>query len=155
MTVEATTIVTIAAAPEAVWPWIVDLTRHGEWSPKPYSVALVSGMPNEIGSRYRSVGWVPPNDKNHVNDVEITEVVPMSRLELKATDADGTFVNTFELKPVRTGTEVSFHIVFPPMKGISAVLVPLLFPIVAKPDFKKRLNLLKAKVESEADPQQI
>lgn len=155
MTVEATTVVTIEAVPEAVWPWILDLTRHGEWSPKPYSVELVSGEPNQIGSHYRSVGWVPPNDKHHVNDVEITEVVPMSRLELKASDADGTFVNTFELTPVKAGTEVSFHIVFPPMKGVSAVLVPMLFPIVAKPDFKKRMNLLKAKVEAETDKQQV
>ena len=101
-----------------------------------------------MGSRYRSVGWVPPNDGNHSNDVEITEVVPISRFALNANDATGTYVSTFDLKPVEGGTEVSFHIVFPKMKGLSAVMVPMLFPIVAKPDFRKRMALLKQKVES-------
>ena len=36
----------------------------------------------------------------------------------------------------------------PAMKGVSAVMVPLLFPLVAKPDFRKRLALLKQKVEA-------
>jgi uncharacterized protein YndB with AHSA1/START domain len=145
---QATTSITIQAPPEAVWPWVADITRHGEWSPKPYRVELISGEPNAVGSRYHSVGWVPPNDGNHGNDVEITEVVPMSRYALKANDENGTFLSTFDLRPVGEGTEVTFHIVFPKMKGVSAVLVPLLFPIVAKPDFRKRMALLKQKVES-------
>ena len=148
MTTQATVSVTIQAAPDVVWPWVADITRHAEWSPKPYRVELVSGEPNAVGTRYRSVGWVPPNDGNHVNDVVITEVVPVSRFALDARDDSGTYVNTFDLRPVADGTEVTFHIVFPPMKGLSAVMVPLLFPIVAKPDFRKRLSLLKQKVES-------
>ena len=67
---------------------------------------------------------------------------------LNATDENGTFVSTFDLLPVDGGTQVTFHIVFPAMKGLSAVMVPLLFPIVAKPDFRKRLGLLKEKIES-------
>ena len=91
---------------------------------------------------------MPPNDGDHGNDVEITEVVPMSRFALKATDDSGTFASTFDLLPVDGGTQVTFHIVFPPMKGLNAVIVPLLFPIVAKPDFRKRLGLLKRRVET-------
>jgi uncharacterized protein YndB with AHSA1/START domain len=148
MTTQGTVSTMIHASPEAIWPWVSDITRHAEWSPKPYRVELVSGEPNAVGSRYRSVGWVPPNDGNHSNDVEITEVVPTSRFALNASDASGTFVNTFDLKPVDGGTEVTFHIVFPAMKGFNAVMVPLAFPFVAKPDFRKRLALLKQKVEA-------
>jgi uncharacterized protein YndB with AHSA1/START domain len=148
MSVQDTVSTTIQAPLEAVWSWVADITRHGEWSPKPYRVDLVSGDLNAVGSRYRSVGWVPPNYGNHANDVEITDVVPMSRFALKATDESGTFTSTFDLLPVDGGTQVTFHIVFPPMKGLNAVMVPLLFPIVAKPDFRKRLDLLKQKIES-------
>jgi uncharacterized protein YndB with AHSA1/START domain len=148
MTVQDTVSTTIQAAPEAVWPWVADISRHNEWSPKPYRAELVAGEMNAVGSRYRSVGWVPPNDGNHANDVEITEVVPMTRFALRATDESGAFVSTFDLLPVVGGTQVTFHIVFPPMKGLSAVMVPLLFPIVAKPDFRKRLALLKRMVEA-------
>jgi uncharacterized protein YndB with AHSA1/START domain len=148
MTTQDTVSITIKAPPEAVWPWVSDITRHSEWSPKPYRVELVSGEMNAVGSRYRSVGWVPPNDGNHSNDVEITEVVPMTRFALNATDDSGTFASTFDLLPVEGDTQVTFHIVFPAMKGLSSVMVPLLFPIVAKPDFRKRLGLLKQRIES-------
>jgi uncharacterized protein YndB with AHSA1/START domain len=150
MPTQATVSVTIQAAPDDVWPWIADITRHAEWSPKPYRVELVSGEPNAVGSHYRSVGWVPPNDGNHSNDVEITEVVPTTRFGLHATDENGTFLNSFDLRPVSGGTEVTFHIEFPKMKGMNAVMVPLLFPVVGKPDFRKRLGLLKQKVEGSA-----
>lgn len=147
MTTQATSTIEIRATPEAVWPWIGQLGKHAEWSPKPYSVEHVSGDLDAAGSRYRSVGWVP-GEKEHVMDVVLTEVVPAQRLVLHADDQQGTFTNTFDLRPTATGTEVTFHIVFPPMKGMAAVLVPVLFPIVGKSDIRKRMQLLKAKVES-------
>lgn len=148
MTTQDTVSATIQAPVESVWSWVADITKHADWSPKPYRVELVSGDLNAVGSRYRSVGWVPPNDGDHANDVEITEVVPMSRFALTGTDKSGTFASTFDLASVDGGTQVTFHIEFPPMKGLNAVMVPLLFPIVAKPDFRKRMELLKQKVES-------
>jgi uncharacterized protein YndB with AHSA1/START domain len=148
MTTQGSESIVINAAPEAVWPWISDLTRHGQWSPKEYSVELVSGEAGAVGSTYRSVGWVPPNDKNHVNEVTITEAVAPSRLVLAAQDGGGTFTNTFEMEPVDGGTRVTYTLVFPPMKGLNAVLVPILFPLVGKSDLKKRMALLKTRVES-------
>ena len=146
----ATVTVTIDAPPDAVWPWVGDIARHAEWSPKPYTVELVSGEPNTVGATYRSIGWVPPNDGHHSNEVTITEVVPESVFALDATDENGTFSSRFELRAAGSGTAVSFDIQFPTMKGMNAVMVPLLFPFVAKPDFRKRMNLLKQKVELSA-----
>ncbi len=148
MATKGTVSVTIAAPPENVWPWVADISKHAEWSPKPYRVELVSGEPNAVGSHYRSVGWVPPNDANHENDVEITQVTPMTRFALDATDSNGTFANIFDLKTVDEGTEVTFQIVFPQMKGMPAIMVPFLFPIVGISDLKKRMKLLKQRVES-------
>lgn len=139
--------VTIQAVPEVVWPWVGQLDKHAEWSPKPYLIELVSGEPNTVGSRYRSVGWIP-GDKEHANDVEITEVVPQERFALRADEAQGSFQNTYTLRRLDDATEVTFRLVFPPMKGISAVLVPVLFPLVGKADIRKRMNLLKARVEA-------
>jgi len=148
MTTQGTVSVTIEATPEDVWPWIGDITRHNQWSPKPYRVDLVSGEPNSAGSRYRSVGWAPPNDSDHVNDVEITVVQPPARFALTATDASGTYANSFDLRPVGDGTEVTYRIVFPDMGGIAANLLPILFRVVATPGIKKRMRLLKQAVES-------
>ncbi len=137
----------INAPIEAVWPWVSDLKKHSQWSPKPYSIEFVSGVDGEVGSKYRSIGWVPPADKNHHNDVEITEVIPKSKIVFMAHDENGFYKNIFTLEAVGQGTQVTFQNIFPQMKGIGRVLVPILLPIVGKKDVVARLRLLKAKAE--------
>jgi uncharacterized protein YndB with AHSA1/START domain len=147
MTVQGSFPVTINASLDAVWPWVAQIEKHGEWSPKPYTLELVSGEPDSVGSTYRSVGYVP-GDSNHANEVKITEVVPNQRFALDASDENGVYHNTYDFRAVDGGTEVTYSLVFPEMKGATKYLLPILFPIVGKSDIKKRLNLLKAKVES-------
>lgn len=148
MTTKAVSSIRIDAPPEAVWPWIGQIEKHAEWSPKPYTVKLVSGEPDVVGSRYRSVGWVP-GEKEHGMDVVITEVIPSQRFALRSDDQQGSFTNAFDLQRIDQGTEVTYHLAFPPMKGLAAVLVPVLFPLVGKADIRKRMKLLKAKVEAD------
>jgi len=90
---------------------------------------------------------VPPADKNHKNDVEITQVVPNSKLVFRAHDENGYFINTFTLEAVGSGTKVTFQHDFPKMVGMGRILLPLLLPIVGKKDAMVRLGLLKAKAE--------
>lgn len=147
MTTQGTFTVTVAAPPEKVWPWIADLTKHPQYSPKPYEVELVSGETGKVGTRYRSVGAIP-NDKHHSNEVEVVESVPNERFVLRADDALGPFMNTYVLRPSGSGTELTYTMVFPPLTGAAALAVPVLFPLVGKRDIRKRLQLLKARVES-------
>ncbi len=139
--------VTIEAPPEVVWPWISRLEKHAEWSTKPYSIEWISGEPNTVGSRYRSVGVIP-GDKNHVNEGEITASVPNERLALRADDKQGPFENTYTMRRVDGGTEVTFHIVFPDMGAMKNAIASVLFATVGTPDTRKRMQLLKQKVES-------
>lgn len=132
---------------DAVWPWVSDITKHSQWSPKPYSVELISGVNGAVGSKYRSTGFVPPAEKNHRNDVEITEVIPGSKIVFTAHDENGFFKNTFQLESVGQGTQVTFQHDFPKMKGIGRILVPLLVPLTGKRDAMVRLGKLKAKAE--------
>ncbi len=137
--------VTIDAPPETVWPWVGNIDKHADWSPKPYQATLVSGIADTVGSRYRSVGWIP-GDRNHANDVEITEVVPLERFALAAADPMGIFESTYTLRRTGSRTEVTFQLVFPPLTGIAALMVPVLFPLVGKADIRKRGALLTEKV---------
>jgi uncharacterized protein YndB with AHSA1/START domain len=137
----------IDAPASAVWPWISDITKHSQWSPKPYSVQLTSGENGAVGSKYSSVGFVPPMDKNHKNEVEITEIIPNSKFVFTSHDENGDFVNTFTLAPVGSGTQVTFQHDFPKMKGAGRILLPLLLPSVGKRDAMVRMGLLKAKAE--------
>ena len=137
----------IDAPAAAIWPWIADITKHSEWSPKPYSVQLVKGENGAVGSTYTSVGFVPPADKNHKNEVEIVESIPNSKFVFRAHDENGYFINTFTLKAEGNGTLVTFQHDFPKMKGAGRILLPLLLPIVGKKDALVRLGMLKAKAE--------
>jgi uncharacterized protein YndB with AHSA1/START domain len=142
--------VTIAAPPEKVWPWIADLGKHAEWAPHDYSVEWIEGEPNAVGSRYRSVGWVP-GDTHHENTGTITENSPPTRFALKADDKEGEFQTSYTLTPTADGTEVAFTIAFPPqMKGAAGLLAPIAFPLLGKPEIRKRMQLLKEKVEASA-----
>ena len=149
MTTQGTFTVTIDAPPDKVWPWIADLTKHGDYSPGAFTAELVSGEPGTVGTRYRSVGVIP-GDKQHSNEVEVVEAVPNERLVLRSEDKLGHFTNSYVLRPSGTGTEVSHTIVFPPQKFPMSLVIPLAFPLVGKPDGRKRMKLLKAKVESTA-----
>jgi uncharacterized protein YndB with AHSA1/START domain len=146
MPTQGTFPVTIAAPVASVWPWISDLSKHPQWSPKDYRVELVSGDAGSVGARYQSVGWIP-GDKSHGNEVEITEVVPNQRFAFLAHDEQGDFRNTYRLSANGDSTDVVFELVFPQMKGIAALAVPIIFPMVGKPDIRKRMQMLKAAVE--------
>ncbi len=137
----------IDAPVSTVWPWIADITKHSQWSPKPYTVQLNSGENGAVGSKYSSVGFVPPAEKNHKNEVEITQVVPNSKFVFRAHDENGYFINTFTLQTVGSSTQVTFQHDFPKMKGAGRILLPLLLPSVGKRDAKVRLGMLKAKAE--------
>jgi uncharacterized protein YndB with AHSA1/START domain len=138
----------INAPVEKVWPLVSDLSKHPLWSPKPHSIELISGTEGAVGSRYKSVGEVPPADKHHKNEVAITEVIPNSKFVFEAYDENGTFINTFTLEAVGSGTKVTFQHDFPKMVGMGRVLLPLLLPIVGKRDGMVRLGQLKAKAEA-------
>jgi uncharacterized protein YndB with AHSA1/START domain len=139
--------VTIQASPADVWPWISQLEKHVEWSTKAYTIEWISGEPDAVGSRYRSVGWIP-GDKHHKNEGTITESVPNERFALDAEDDQGIFKNTYTLKDLGGSTEVRFRIVFPQLKGMLAIMAPVAFATLGKPDTRKRMQLLKEKVES-------
>ena len=148
MTSQLLVSLTINAPVEVVWPWVAHLDKHGEWSPKPYKIELISGQLNAVGSTYRSIGFIPPAEKNHENQVEITESIPYSRFSFKAHDANGYFENIFTLKSVDGGTEVTFHHLFPKMVGMARFLLPLLLPLTGKRDAMTRLEILKSRAEA-------
>jgi uncharacterized protein YndB with AHSA1/START domain len=138
--------VTIQAPSEQIWPWVADVAKHSEWSPKPFSVEWVSGDPNALGSRYRSLGWIP-GEKEHSNEGEVVENRPFERFALRSSDKQGSYANTFTLETVGDATKVTLRLEFLKINGIYAVLIPIVFPFVGKVSNRKRMVLLKAKVE--------
>lgn len=137
----------INAPIKAVWPWVADITKHSQWSPKPFSVELVSGELGAVGSKYRSSGFIPPATKNHENDVELTEIVPDSKVVFRSHDKNGYFTTSYKFETVSGGTLVTFQHDFPKMVGAARILLPLLLPLTGKKDAMTRLGMLKNKAE--------
>ena len=100
-----------------------------------------------MGSKYRSTGFIPPAEKDHPNDVEITEVVPNSKFVFKASDSGGVYINTFTLESVGGDTKVTFQHDFLNLRGMTRFIIPLALNTLGKKDAKARLGLLKAKAE--------
>lgn len=139
--------VTINAKPGDVWPYVANLDRHAEWSPKSYSVEWVSGEPNAVGSTFRSTGYLP-QDKNHVMEGRVTASDAPARFEVRSSDSGGEAINTFVLTPQGEGqTIVERTVRMQTPTGFLKVVFPVLFPLVVRPAIQKGMNMLKTKVE--------
>jgi uncharacterized protein YndB with AHSA1/START domain len=142
---EVRTAVTVDKPVEQVYDYIVDLTKHGEWSPKPYRVEDLNEPVHE-GTTYTSYGWIP-GDKDHRNDVTVTELHRPDRIVLTSTEQGEQFVNTFTLTAEAGGTKVERVIDMPKPKGFAGMMLPVLIPTFIKPAVGKGLKMLKQKVE--------
>jgi len=75
----------IKAEPAAVYDYLADFTKHGEWS-EGLNLEAVSEGPTEVGSEFKSVG--KQFRKDVANDIKVIEAQRLSRLAFVAS-ADG------------------------------------------------------------------
>ncbi|MDQ1700193.1 MAG: Polyketide cyclase / dehydrase and lipid transport [Frankiaceae bacterium] len=143
--VVATFTTTIDRTPDVVFDYLADVSKHAEWSPKPFRVERGSG-PVKVGDTLTTVGTIP-GDKNHRNEVTVTECSRPHRLVLDAKEKDDHFVNTWELEADGTGTRLT-RIVDAPKPSFPLPLVfPLIMSFLVRPDVNKGLRNLKNKLE--------
>ena len=140
--------VQIERPPAEVFGYLADVARHTEWSPKKYRVeGITPGEQVVKGSCFTSYGWLP-NDKDHRNEVEATEVDAPSRLVLTSTDSGEKAVNTFTLTPAGTGTQVQREMDLARPGGFVGAMFPVVAALLIKPDINKGLGKLKTTLES-------
>ena len=137
--------ITIDRTPDAVFDYICDVSRHSEWSPKPYRAEGTTG-PVKTGDTFSSVGTIP-GDKNHRNEVTVAECSPPRRLVLDSIEKDEHFINTFECEADGSGTRLT-RIVDAPKPGFPlSVVFPLIMAAFIRPDVNKGLRNLKGILE--------
>jgi uncharacterized protein YndB with AHSA1/START domain len=131
---------------QEVFDYIARVGRHGEWSPKAWRV---EGDPGTLsmGTKFTSYGWIP-GDKEHKNEVEVTECAPPSRISWKAHEKGEPFMSTFVLSPEGSGTKIDRTFEFPQPKGFVGVMFPLIRAALIKPNFNKGLAMMKQRLES-------
>jgi uncharacterized protein YndB with AHSA1/START domain len=138
--------VTIDRPPAEVYAYLSDVTKHSEWSPKPFRVESGASGPVKTGDTFSSVGTIP-GDKNHRNEVSVTEATAPSRLVLEADEKDGRFVNTFDLQPQGAGTLLTRTMDAPKPGFPMSMMMPVIKAVFIQPDVSKGLNNLKANLE--------
>jgi uncharacterized protein YndB with AHSA1/START domain len=114
--------VDVNAPPQAVFDYVADVSRHGEWGSADdhmKATAERSGPP-ATGSRYKAEGML--NGKLNESVVTITALEPPKRVAFDAEDSNSVFHHEFTLSPSNGGTHVERHVTM--TKG------PFYFPLV-------------------------
>jgi uncharacterized protein YndB with AHSA1/START domain len=144
--VTVTETVSIDRPPAEVFAYVSDVSKHGEWSPKPMRVEGVAPGPVKTGDSFTSFGVIP-GDKNHRNDVTVAESTPPTRLVFDSTEKGEHFINTFELQASGAGTTLTRTMDVPKPGPPLSLMMPLIKSAFIQPDVKKGLGKLKANLE--------
>jgi len=145
----ARSTVVVHKSPEQVFDYLSDITKHGEWSPKAYSATPLGSGPVGVGTKYRSVGWLP-KDSKHENEVEVTSYDRPRHFGWTAMDEGQAFKSDFTLTPAHGGTRVERVTEMPKPGGMLGVVFPVIFAFLVKPDIQKGLNRFRDKLETQA-----
>lgn len=131
---------TIVPAPiDAVFPYVADLTRHGEWSANPLTVAALEAGPPRVGGRYRSTAAV--GRLSFTADLTLTALDPPHRIAFRGRDETGAFEHVFRMTPVGDGTRVERHATFDLTVGQWLFFLLTYFP-VRRPAMRRALARL-------------
>ena len=140
--------VIINAAPEKVFAYVSDLTRHPEWSGGKLRIESLTPGPVAVGSQYKSYGEVAVQ-KNRPNELRVTHYEPPTRFVFTAQDLDfGEVVHDFTFMPRENGTLMERTISMK-MNPVMAFAFKLFIrPLIGKPMMDKSFARLKEKLET-------
>ena len=137
--------VSINASPEAVFEYVSDFSRHGEWN-EGLSVESVSDGPTTEGSEYRSVGRIFGRDIP--NKIKVTAYDAPDRIAFTSTDnKDFLFYHDLKFEAQGDGTLLTRTVEFDWNPVMAVIVKALLEPLVGTPSMNKSFRNLKAKLE--------
>ena len=131
--------------PQLAFEYVADIAKHAEWSPKPFRVEPVPTSPPKRGDKFRSFGWAP-GDKNHVNEVEVTNIDAPRSLELTSIDNGKRYVSRFDVEATVDGTRITRTVDAPKPTGVVALIFPVIFLLVIRPEVAKGMRMLQENV---------
>lgn len=123
-----------ALPPETLWPYVSDLTRHGEWSADPLTVTPVGA------GTYESVAT--SKGREFRATLTVLESVEPSRFAFRATDPTGTYDHLFTLAPDGTGTTVTREVTASSLSLGQRALYYAALAAVRKPNANRALERL-------------
>jgi len=137
----------IHAAPEKVFAYVSDLTRHPEWSGGNLRIESLTPMPVGVGSKYKSFGEVA-GQQNRPNELLVTHYESPTRFTFTAQDPGfGEVVNDFKFILQEGGTlmERTLSMNMNPFMAFAFRL--FIRPLIGQPMMDKAFAKLKEKIE--------
>jgi uncharacterized membrane protein len=112
----------IGRPPEAVFAYIDDLSRHGEWQGAIREVEVLTDGPTRVGSRAREKREVPggPRDITY----EITAHDPPRSASFRGIDGPIRVVGTVTVEPSGDGSRLTLQLDFEG-RGMGKLLLPM------------------------------
>ena len=135
----------IHASPEAVFAYVSDLTKHGEWSANPVHIQPLGPETVAIGSRYHSHAQL--NNLQFETDLIVTDYLPPTRFGFSGEDSTGKFQHLFIIQPGPSGAHLERRVTFSLTRRQWLLFLLILYPI-RLPAARKALLALKTRLEN-------
>lgn len=100
----------IRAAPETVFSYVADLSKHGEWAANELRVEPLDNSPLGVGKKYHSVATV--GGREFHADLQVTQYDAPTQFAFSGHDETGKFFHRFTFEPVENRTRVSRTVSF-------------------------------------------
>lgn len=100
----------IRAAPETVFAYVSDLSKHGEWAANALRVEPRDNTPLRVGKKYDSTATVGGREFHAA--LQITAYDPPRVFSFSGSDETGTFSHRFTFEPVENRTRVTRTVSF-------------------------------------------
>lgn len=139
----------IHAAPEKVYEYLLDFTRHSEWTTPGHQVHITADAegPTVVGSTFTSLAHQFGSQKDRI---EVTQLTPNRRIIYGVTMKDGnTFLHTIELESADDGTHLTKRFETKKLNLISKLTLPIGM-IVAPKLLSNDVERIKARLEARA-----
>ena len=136
----------IQATPETIFDYLVDFTRHAEWSSSVVGIKLIDGATGQVGAEYEATESIPIEMTTYAR---ITEVNAPRRIGWESTDKRVFRTNwTFDIEPVTSGSRLTQSVTFHPLTLFAyRVLYIVRVPIVPNENLQS-LGRIKERLES-------
>ena len=138
---------TINASPEAVFTYVADISKHGEWAAPGHKLSVEKTSEGAVGkgSTFRSVGH---QFGENIDTVTITEFVPNERVVYESEGKAGLIRHSFALAASGDGVEVTKT--FDPVKTKMpfTIFAPLAQLFSVPGSLKGDLERIKGRVEA-------
>jgi hypothetical protein len=134
----------IHAPPDAIFAYLADFTRHGEWS-NIGSIKLVRGENGQVGAEYEATENIPVEMTTFAR---ITEIDPPRVIVWEATDKKVFRTNwTFEIQPLGEGARLVQSVTFHPLTPEANEILNVYRVPYVEGENLKSLEAIKARLE--------